>query len=539
MKSLSVRAAATTLAACLGLVPFCRGDSCTGPAALELRIHAHPDATNYEELGRWYGDRHQYACAAEALRKGLGLEPNSAELSYLLGVTLYMSGDARAAIEPLRQSLQLQATAKEAHLLLAAAFMELQDKSNAKPEYEAALRLDPRSTKALDGLSRLLLADGNYVGVINLLRSAPHDEALTLDLAQAYGKARMLDEAAWILESAVRTNPSSLRLTMALTTVYVTQTRYQEAKLVAQKSVRLHPDSVEAQNQYLHALVLNRDLDLARTVAKRLLAAHPHDFEALCLSGTLEREDHQYSAAQQHLEEAIKIDPSSFDARYNLGMVLVDLNQPAKAKEQLDKALALGAGTSEPQVRYRLSMVLRTLGESQQAEEQSNLAQKGLQAVQDNTMAFAKSEEAESALKSGNAQKAVMLYREALESAPNDASINFKLAVALDRAGDFENEQAALEKALKIDPTFALAHCQMGHLASQNEDFATAEEHYRQAVLAAPAYPEAWVGLAATLGNESRFSEALDAVAKAIRLDRRNGQALQLRRQLLLAQAGH
>jgi tetratricopeptide (TPR) repeat protein len=529
-----LKASALALVAHVALIPCALGAPCTGPQLLQLRIQSHPDAAAYTELGKWFGEHKQYPCAVDAFRTGLQLEPGSADVAYLLGLTLYTTGDAKAAIAPLQQSIQATPRILKPHLILAAAFEELQRRDNAKAEYEAALHIDPRSATALDGLSKLLVADGDYVAVINLLRSASLDETLALDLAQAYGKSRMLNQAAQVLTSALRANPSSLRLTNALATVYVNQTRYQEAVQLAEKSIRFHPDSTEAQKLYLHVLVLTHQLDVAQGLARKLLAAHSHDFEVLYLNGVLEREEVQYSTAREHLEEAVTLNPTHFYARYNLGIVLAELNDPAGAKEQLEKALVLGDATSEPQVHYRLSMVLRTLGEDKQAEQQSKLAEKALQAVEDNTLAFSKSAEAEAALKAGDPQKAVALYREAVEATPNDALLNFKLAMGLDRAGDTAAERAALQQVIKIDSGFALAQNQIGYLASRDGDLATAEEHFRLAVHAAPAYGEAWLSLAATLGMESRFREALDAVATAIKLDPRNGQALQLRQALTL-----
>jgi tetratricopeptide (TPR) repeat protein len=529
--------AALALVACCGATPFAIGGSCTGPQPLEFRIQSQPDAATFAELGKWFGDQKQYACAIEAFRAGLVIAPDSTDLSYLLGLTLYTSGDAKSAIAPLQQSIRGMPKVVAPHLLLAAAFEELQLRDNAKAEYEAALRLDPRSTAALNGLSKAFLADGNYYAVISLLRSVPLDESLTMNLAQAYGQAGKLDPAAQILEQALRTNPSSFRLTKALVTVWINQTRFREALQLAKKSAQLHPNNVEAQGLYLHVLVLNHDMDAARPLAKNLLAAHSHDFEVLYLNGRLEREAGQYSAARGHLEEAITLNPTHFNARYNLGIVLAELHDPAGAKEQLEKALALGAGTAEPQVRYKLASVLRALGENEQADEQARLTAEQLQAGADKAMVVVKTEEAEAALKAGDPQKAVALYREAVEVTPDDALLNFKLAMALDRTGDTAAEQAALQRVIKIDPTFGLAHNQIGYLASRDGDFASAVEQFRLAVQSAPGYAEGWVNLAAALGMESQFPEALDAVGRAIKLDPRNDQARQVREKLRYAQS--
>jgi tetratricopeptide (TPR) repeat protein len=533
---MQLKTAALALMAYLGVAPFATGALCNGPQFLEFRVQSHPDAATYVELGKWFGEQKQYPCAVEAFRAGLVLQPDSAELSYLLGLTLFTAGDSKAAIAPLQQSVRGMPNVIETHLLLAAVFEELKERDKSKAEYEAALGIDSHSIRALKGLSKLFLAEGNYIAVISLLHSATLDEALTMDLAEAYAHTRTLDLAAQILASALHTNPSSTRLTKALVTVYVNQTRNREALQLAKESVRLHPNSVEAQGLYLHVLILNQDTDTARPLAKKLLAAHSHDFEVLYLNGMLEREAGEYSIARQHLEEAIALNPNHFNSRYNLGVVLAELNDPAGAKEQLEKALALGAGAAEPHVRYKLVSVLRALGEDEQAEEQSKRTQEKLQVESDKTVAALKAEEAEAALKAGDFQRAVALYRGAVEASPSDALLNYRLAMALDRIGDTAAEKAALQQVIKLDSTFTLAHNQFGYLASRDGDFGSAEEHFRLAVRAAPGFAEGWVNLAATLGMESRFPEALDAVANAIRLDPKNDQALQVRRKLTAAQ---
>lgn len=283
-------------------------------------------------------------------------------------------------------------------------------------------------------------------------------------------------------------------------------------------------------------LVLNGNLATARPLGRKLLAANPHDFYFLYLNGVLEHQAGQNDAARNHLEQAVALNPTHYNSRYNLGFVLADLNDPRGAREQFEKAISLGA--TEPEVRFKLASVLRTLGETELAQEQLKIYQKELQDSSNRSLAVGKAVQAAKELSSGDPQKAVVLYREALDATPQDAVLAFKLALALDRTGDTTAERAALEQAVKIDPTLALAQNQMGYLASRSGgDLTSAEERFRRAVTAAPGYTEAWVNLAATLGMESRFPEAQQAIASALHLDPRNAQALQLRQALTAQQA--
>jgi len=111
--------------------------------------------------------------------------------------------------------------------------------------------------------------------------------------------------------------------------------------------------------------------------------------------------------------------------------------------------------------------------------------------------------------------------------------------VALDKAGDSAGEHEALEKAVEIDPDMAIAQNQLGYLDSRSGDVAAAEKHFREAVRAAPAYTEAWINLAATLGMESKFHEAQQAIDSALKLEPTNSEALQLRQDLTASQSQH
>jgi tetratricopeptide (TPR) repeat protein len=521
--------------ACL-CATLCAGAECAGPQALEAKIRTRPDAETYVQLGTWFGDQKQYACAVDAYRAALKLEPGSARLSYLLGLGLYYAGKPEEAVTALQQSIQLMPEVLKPHLILAGALGQLHRADEAKSEWEAALKIDPRSAIALDGLSKSLLAEGNYRAVIGLLQTAPLSEQdLTLDLARAYDMAGMLDEAAKRLDLAVRAHPSSLPLSEALVMILARQAHFEDAAALAAKRVRLHPRDLKAQELYLHVLVLNDDIKTAQPLARKLMAAAPHDFGVLYLNGVIERESGQYPAARKHLEQAITLDPAHYNSRYNLGVVLAELGDAKGAREQLEKALALGA--AEPQIRFKLAAVLRTLGETQLAQEQLKLYQQEEKAKADRTLAASRAAQAAKEFDAGDPAKAAALYREALAAYPKDASLAYKLAMALDRTGNTEEERTVLEQAVQIDPDFALAQNQLGYLASRGGDTASAEEHFRQAVRASPGYTQAWVSLAATLGMESRFPEAQEAIASALRLDPNNAEAQQLRKDLVAAQA--
>jgi tetratricopeptide (TPR) repeat protein len=519
---------------------------CTPPPEIAARLQAQPDADAYTALGTYYGEHQQFTCANDAFSAALKLDPASAKLNYFLGLSLLSSGQVEAAVAALQQSIQLDANALQPRLLLASILRQAGKRSEAEAQWRAILQVQPANPAALDGLANSLTDNGDALLAIELLKplvpltaSAPSgpppvSEDLTLDLARAYGVAGMLDQAAAVMQSAVAADPDSFRVANAMTTVLVQQHRYQDAAALMQKFSQQHPDHLEAQIAYLSALVLNNDDTNARPLGVKLLAAAPHDFQVLYLNGIEERKAGDYTAARDHLLEAIKVDPGNttdeYIVRFNLGSALAHLNDPAGAKEQLEKAIELDS--TQAQAHFQLAGVLKTLGDATGAQQQLDLYKQFSAENTARSQADTRSQLAAQKLAAGDYKQAAALYREAVAATPGNAMLQYQLSLALDKAGDTAGERTALEQAVQIDPTFALAQNQLGYLETQSGAAAEAEKHFRQAVTAAPGFIDAWINLAAILAQEGHIPEAQQAVATALQLDAKNQQALALSQKL-------
>lgn len=508
--------------------------SCTGPPALEAKVQSARSAEAYGQLGTWFHSQRQFACAAVAYNKALEIHPSSARLAYQLGLSLYSSGEVAQAIDALERSVQLDPKGLKAHQALAAAFDQVHRSSEAETEWRAALTIDPHSSEALDGLTGDLLADKDFRSVITLLHpatgSVQSTSQRTLALADAYSQMGMLEDASGTLRTALRSHPSSLPMAKALAGVLVLQARKEEAEDILETALKKHPKDTSLRLLYLRILVLNDEAVKAGRLGHELLAVAPRNWEVLYLNGVLEQRAGNFAAARDYLQQAVALNPNHVESRQSLGAVLAKLKDAPGAKEQLEKAIALGS--RDPEIRFELAMVLRTLGETQGAEQQLKLYQQETQAKSDLTQAAAKAAFADQKLASGDLQESAILYREALTLAPTEASLAYKLAMALDKAGDFVNERAALEQAISIEPNMAEAHNQLGFLASRAGETTSAEEHFQRAVLAYPGFTKAWVNLAATFFLESKLPEAKEAVAHALQLEPGNPQAQRLSKAL-------
>jgi tetratricopeptide (TPR) repeat protein len=403
--------------------------------------------------------------------------------------------------------------------------------------FETATKIDPTSIKALDGLAKTLISMKDYEAAISRLRSAPRDQSLILDLALAYRKAQMFDEAAQALSEGLKSYPNSVVLSGALVSLYAHESHNAAARELAEDLALRNPKDIEAQRIYFRTLVVTGDNDAGAALGRKLLELAPHDADFLNLNGFLERKAGDYDAARRHLEEAVAQSPNDYNPRVNLGLVLVELHDAAGARAQLEKAIELGADSA--QVHFELAKVLRTLGLAEESQQQLKLYQQTLKEESDQSLAVLKATEAAEAAKAGDNRKAADLYREACAVEPKDAALSFHLALVLRDMGDVAGEHAALEQAITADPDFFAAQYALGYLEFGAGDVAGAERQFRLTIKAAPRNAQAWLSLAATLGAQSRIPEAQEAVANALRLDPNNAGALDLKSKLATAGTGH
>jgi tetratricopeptide (TPR) repeat protein len=334
-----------------------------------------------------------------------------------------------------------------------------------------------------------------------------------------------LDKAISVLREGMNNNPDSLPNANELAVLLMLVGRDDQSYRVFDLALARHPDDLATQLLYLHTLVSSHS-DKATELAHKLMADHPDHWEVLYLNAILEEREGEFAAARGHLERSVALNPTSSHAHHELGSVLAALGELPAAREHLEKAIALG--DNQPEVQYDLAQVLKRLGETAQAMEKLDVYQKLKRAQSDKTQAAGKAEVGDETLKTGDTAQAVVLYKEALESNPNEPLLYYKLSRALDKVHDIDGERAALLHAIQLNPNLAEAQIQMGFLAARAGDTGEAEGYFRAAVKASPSHVVAWINLAATLASESKWDDAKQAVSRALEIDPDNAQARRL-----------
>lgn len=273
--------------------------NCTPPESMKAKLQDKPNAAVFNDLGVWFADKEQYACAANAFASSLQMDseqPDAAHVVFMFGVSLYFSGDAREAIAALQQAEQLGSNDLKIHTILATALDSTHETAGAIAEWRAALAFDPESSTVLDSLSSDLLLANDFQGTIDVLKTprllGQRTQQQSANLATACTKTGKLDEAANVLRDSLNIAPDSLPLVHQLAAILVELGRLEETATALELALAHHPD-----------------------------------------------------------------DALTHEA---LGVVLARLKQMAGAKEHLERAIALGDNT--PAVKENLARVLAALG---------------------------------------------------------------------------------------------------------------------------------------------------------------------------------
>lgn len=535
---------------------------CHAPRQMELSISLHPSAASFEVLGAWFGERGDYACAVPNLLKAEKLDPDFWAPHFSLALIFMASRKFPAAIEQLRVAERLKPDDPRAHSLLGVALSHVDETDAAIDELQQSLMLDPSSIDSIDWLAKALISEHRYNAAIVLLENAPTDVKLQMDLAIAYSQAGNNGEAIKVFSRMIQRLPSYSPAYSGLATIYTQQLRYQDAAVELRKAISLDRSNSALLLSYVRILIVLGEYDTAFPIIDGYEKVHPRSFDATYLDGIVTRNLGQLNNARRLLAQAVSLNPHHYDSQYNLGLVLFKLKLPMEASAHFKAAVLLSPDESE--AHFQLANTLRLLGKTSEATKQFGIYKQLIEQKSRQDIATSEANQAKALIQSGNARGAVELYVRALAETPNDAHLNFQLAVARDRIGDYDGEVKDLQKSIRLQPGFADAYNQLGAVALQRgqsqrakalfekalsldphnahaqnnlgifygdmSDDHTAEQLFRRAIENDPLYVQAMINLSATLASESKFSEATETIACALRSDPENEQAKTLER---------
>ena len=229
--------------------------------------------------------------------------------------------------------------------------------SEARSEPELAIREltwvleeDPglsmaRRTRAVAyaaaGRHELAIADLRLLDSQGLL--TPEDAVVLGDNLQAAGR---LEEAALILQRAVRENPSFPQPLISLAAVRIQERKYDEAAAECEKVLKLVPDHIEALRRLGDLALLREDLNAAAARYARILEVDAGDVPAMTKLGVVRMRSGRPDEAMRLFRDAIAREPGNAEALLYLAGALASTGRSADALPYFERAVKAGPAST-------------------------------------------------------------------------------------------------------------------------------------------------------------------------------------------------
>jgi len=337
----------------------------------------------------------------------------------------------------------------------------------------------------------------------DLLQNGAGDDA---NLAEGYGELAALYQlfnidsaAALCWENARSLQPADFRWTYYAGYLALNGGQTEKALLLLQQAGKLKPD-YRPLDLRMGQLWLDADqLDKAQVALQKAAGEAGLRAAALYYLGQIDLLRHDYQSAQDHLSEALRINPQASEVHYPLAQAYRHLGKQELAREHLARFKQKTPDADDPLVT-ELETVLQTshwdfrLGMQAIMEQHDYEAaikhfEKGLEIDPDNLAA--RVSYARALYLGGQPDAAETQLNSVLARDPQQILANFFLAVLWESRQKPEKAVTRYELILKLEPEHEGAHFYLANLLFHQGRFREAASQYRAALAASSEIPPA------------------------------------------------
>ena len=428
------------------------------------KLNANPqdaEALNARALARLRLNRYQEAYLD--LRQAVALKPASADYQANLGYALWKLGRANEAIDAERAAQKLDDKNYTAHYQLGRFLFRIGDPRQlpeAALQFRRALELDPRQYDVrfeLIAVYRLLNDAPRAMSQLSLIQDArPSDARVPYIRGLLAADRDDLKAAVNDFQEALQRDRTLVGAWQDLGLAYVKLSRWPEAVEAFAELAKQRADSGEVAYLYALALYNSQKREAAEKEVRRALRVDPGAADAYTLLGIiLASRGRANSEAGEALTQAVALNPSNYDAVFNLGRVQYAQKDYEGATRSFRASVRLKPKI--PEARFFLGTSLESAGDSAAALiEYQELVKLDPESV------YGQLGSGALLLKQGKKDEAISALQRAIAIDPKNFEARWSLGRALILSERFEEAVETLQVAVALDPQRADAHYQLG-----------------------------------------------------------------------------
>ncbi|HEY8233908.1 MAG TPA: tetratricopeptide repeat protein [Vicinamibacteria bacterium] len=482
-----------------------------------------PIAATHVLIGRTWRDYNEHARARAELKKALALDPRARRAHYYLGMVAAIEDLASLdpAIAEFQEELKLAPDDLPTNLSLGLAFVMARRYEEAIPPLSKAVRWQPPQASAFHFLGRALVA---------LERPAEAKAALerALELAKKTGRE----------DSQLRNIEYQLGLALRqLGQAEPAAAHFAEAERLTEKVAAGDRESLDL---YLRdaAGPLPVGVPILDTSAFASLTAEERAAlggrvrtavaRASFNLGVMQAQAGRFGQAAFEFEKAALVEPDFPQLAYSLGVSWFNAQQPRKARQPLERALAATPGDQN----LRRMLALASLEADEPARAVELLAgDAGRDADASLQYAYALA-----LVRSGRVSEAEPVFKRLIAQHGDTAELHVLVGQAHAQQGDYPGAIQSFERALALKPAVADANAALGLIYLEQGKLEEAERALRRELAARPGDSGAQHTLAAVLELSGKLDESLAMLRQVLKARPDFGSARYLFGKVLLAQ---
>ncbi|HET9530470.1 MAG TPA: tetratricopeptide repeat protein [Blastocatellia bacterium] len=443
----------------------------------------------YRNLGKVLLAGMEYQKAVTALERAVDYGAVSEEVMIDLATAYFHTYQYEKAIPPLERTLAANPRSTAAHHMLGKVNFMLRQFDKAASELEAALKLAPADidvayTLALARLKQQRVAPARQIFNLMLQRLGSRPEVHNL-FGRGYRETGHLDEAIAEFKKAIALNPKYPRVHYNLGLTY----------LLKDGTLKLNEAAAEFRTE---------------------LKMYPEEFLALYNLGVVCVVERQYEEAASLLEKAARLRPENPDVRLFLGNAYHGLRQYEKAIESLAKAMELNPEMDKnsphaEEAHFLLGQSLVRVGRVEEGQKELEIARelkaKALATDREKIVAYLNPEE----------------RRDGQPGTEDEGRV-----LSVSRKPDAKKKDELKRLETLYGGVVAKIHNQTGLLHADGQDFRSAIEHFRSAIVWDPGLAGAGYNLGLAYHKTEQHKEAIGPLELELKNDSSNLSAKHL-----------
>ena len=312
--------------------------------AYERSIAYQPDwAYSHAALASAYANMHRYAEALDAYKVAIGLDPNDEMIHHQLGNVYSKRGEHAAAIRHQQQAIAIAPEFAEAHYQLGLLYTQEKRWTDAIASYQTAYAHDDALVEVLYNLAQAYLRVGDTSAARQQMALFEKRKAVITPLHQLRGALQRTQDTSE--RSQILANIGRL---------YLKDGHYEKAVWEYQKALGIDPQLASAYNGLGLAYTMLERYSEAVIAQRKALELQPDLAKAHAGLGLTYFRQNVLESALEHYRYAVGLDPEFLEARLKIGIIL--LNQE-RYTEAIDTYLAiLDIKPNDPEVYYNLGL---------------------------------------------------------------------------------------------------------------------------------------------------------------------------------------